>query len=283
MEKKTALLRLTMTEKYGKTRAEDYYFTAPYKIGFPETEGSGQKVILMMASAGLLKGDMAECQIMCKAHTKTELTDQSFTKVFDTGDGYAGRKTKIIVEEQAVLDYHPSPVIPFANSTFDGCTQIDLKETSVLYFSEIMAGGRIAMGEKFAFRKFENRIQINVEGRPVYLERNRLIPQKQHLEDFFYFDKFSHQGTFYYYGPQIASIDTLKEKTDRVVNQYLEAANKAKEEILYGITEVRKGVVWKILANQAQDIEEMVKKIKLSLSGAFFCDDHLVKEQENML
>jgi len=251
-----------MTEKYGRTMAEDYYFTAPYKIGLPRTEGEGQKVVIMMASAGLLKGDRAECRILCGEDTQTELTDQSYTKVFDTGDGEASRNTEITVGDRGVLDYHPCPVIPYANSTFCGHTQIDLKETSTLYFTEIMTAGRIAMGEKFTFRRFENRVQIHVEGRPVYLELNKMIPEKQQMEDFFYFDGWTHQGTFYYYSPQMASVQVLKAAADSVIRQYLDEIKMPETSIFYGITEARKGMAWKILACRAQDIEEIFTRVK---------------------
>ena len=257
-----SIFQLTMAERYGKTHAEDYYYTAPYKIGLPQTAGKGQRVVVMMASAGLLKGDQALCRIVCKDHTITEITDQSYTKVFDTGDGEAYRDIEITVGEHAVLDYAPCPVIPFKNSSFCGRIQVNLKENTTLYFSEIMTAGRIAMGEKFVFRRFENRVCINIEERPVYLELNRMIPAKQHLEDFFYFDGFTHQGTFYYYSPQIPSIQTLKEMTDHIIALYLEDNKMHGTEILYGITEARKGIVWKILSHQAQNIEDIFKEIR---------------------
>ena len=267
MDRDVSLFRLTMAERYGRTIAEDYYFTAPYKIGLPGTEGRAQKVVMMMASAGLLKGDQADCRILCRENTYTELTDQSYTKVFDTEDGMASRKTTITVGDRAVLDYHPCPVIPYANSTFCGSTRIDLKETATLYFSEIMTAGRIAMGEKFAFRRFENRVQISVEGRPVYLELNKMNPEKQQLEDFFYFDQWTHQGTFYYYCPQVESVRVLKEETDSIIHQYLDEMKMSESAFFYGITEARKGIVWKVLAYQAQDIEEIFNRMKNSLKN----------------
>ncbi len=260
-----SVFQLTMAERFGKTKAEDYYFTAPYKIGLPQTSGKGQKVVMMMASAGLLKGDHAVCRMTCKADTVTEITDQSYTKIFDTEDGKASRETVITVGDRAVLDYHPCPVIPYANSTFFGSTRIDLKATAVLYFSEIMAVGRIAMGEKFAFRQFENHVQISIEGRPVYLEFNRMIPEKQHLDDFFYFDGMTHQGTLYYYCPESMAAETLKEQTDHLIDQYIEKNKIERTDILYGVTEAKKGVVWKILSNQAQNIEDIFMSIKQSV------------------
>lgn len=255
-------LELVMAKAYGDTFIKENYYTAPLKIGTPHAEGSLKKVVIMMASAGVLKGDRFDYQIICEDFTKTELTEQSYTKIFDTQDGMAERRVSITVGEEAVLDYNPCPVIPFGGSAYKGSTEIFLRKTSVLFYSEIMAVGRIAMGERLKFRLYENKISVFVDGNPVYLEFNQYEPKKQSLNSMFFLDGYTHQGSFYCYTPQKIENGRLQEDISDVIENYKRENYIAQDEILYGISEAKEGFVLKVLGNGAQDIDEIFLAVR---------------------
>ena len=87
----TTELRLCVGIENGKSTITDRYFTSPLKLGMPVSRGDRLQIILMMASAGILKGDEFVYEICCEEGTKTRLTEQSYTKIFDTGEGGAKR------------------------------------------------------------------------------------------------------------------------------------------------------------------------------------------------
>ena len=167
----------------------------------------------------------------------------------DTGEGGAERRQNIEVLEGASLYYRPCPVIPFKGSRFDGWTQVCLAADSEFAYRDILAGGRVGMGECFLFSHYRNRVWVTVEGKPVWMDHCLLEPENMSLENLVFFDGFTHQGTFYYYGP--------KEKQEQLFNYRPE-----NKEIRYGVSGAVKGIGIRILAGCAQGIERIFEEIE---------------------
>ena len=104
------------------------------------------------------------------------ITEQSYTKIFDTGDGAAFRKQQITLNGNASLYYRPSAVIPFQNSTFDGENDIYLDENSEFAWSDIMTAGRIAMNEQFLFKHYRNRVRVFINNKLIWMDHCLLEP-----------------------------------------------------------------------------------------------------------
>lgn len=245
-------LKLQIVRKNGRSIIGDSYFTSPLKLGTPDAERDRLNVVFMMASAGILKGDEFVYDIRCGEGTKTLMTDQSYTKIFDTGPEGAKKSQYIRVERGASLYYNPCAVIPFAGSSYEGELHVELDRDSEFACTDILAAGRTGMGEKFAFRSYRNRICVEMDGIPVWMDHCFLHPAHMELESMFFFDGFTHQGTFYYYGPE--------EKQRLFLEWYQEKREKQESGMgrtAGGITEARKGICLRVLARTAQDIEEI--------------------------
>lgn len=237
-----ARLELQIEKIQGKTAVAYNCFTGPLKIGTPNANGDHLHLILMMASAGLLKDDRFRYHITCGKNTRTVLTEQSYSKIFDTGGGIAVRRTEICLKENASLCYRPSAVIPFAGSSFAGSMTIRLEKESEFLCSDILAAGRVGMGEQFAFSSYRNRICVTADGKPVWLDHCCLEPKRMDLSKMVFLDGHTHQGAFYYYGSE--------EKQKRLLD------HKAKASVMLGVTAAAAGVCVRALADTAQDIEE---------------------------
>ncbi|MFV0527454.1 MAG: urease accessory protein UreD [Lachnospiraceae bacterium] len=239
----TTELMLHIKNSDGRTVLEDCYFTSPLKIGTPNNEGERLALVLMMASAGVLKGDRFSYDIMCAAMSETTITDQSYTKIFNTGEGDASKEMKIQVQAGASLYYHPSAVIPFAGSSYKSDMQVHLAAESEFAYADILAAGRVGMGERFAFRRYHSRVCVSIEDSPVWVDNCLLEPGRMELDSLFFFNGSTHQGTFYYYGPE----DKME-----MLSQFTTEAP-----VLYGISRAAQGVCVRVLAESAQDIEEV--------------------------
>lgn len=244
----TAKLRLCVKSKKGKSVLEDSYFTSPLKLGVPVCRKDRLDIIVMMASAGVLKNDTFSYEMICEPETKTRITEQSYTKIFDTGDGKAEKKQYIRLYKNASLYNHPSAVIPFKNSTFDSEINVDLDGDSEFAWSDILSGGRIAMGEKFAFKHYRNRICVCIDGVPAWIDHCLLEPDRMGIESMCFFAGYTHQGTFYYYGNP--------EKQKRILEWNIQIQEESKIYTV-GATQARAGICVRVLANSAQDIEEL--------------------------
>lgn len=253
-------LRLTVGLKQGKSVVTDRFFTSPLKLGLPEGTGERKVIMLMMASAGVLKGDAFSYDIRCESGTKTLLTEQSYTKIFDTGDGGAKRRQHITVDRGASLYYRPCAVIPFQNSTYDGDILVELDPESEFAWADIMTAGRVGMGEKFAFRHYRNRICVEAGGMPVWMDHCLFEPQTMDVEGMLFFDGYTHQGTFYYYGAKEKQ-EQIFAWQEQILEKEAEETKEAMQGIAFGVTEASAGVCVRVLARTAQDIEELFAEL----------------------
>lgn len=248
-------LRLKLKKQNGRTVLGERYFTSPLKIGTPNSDGKCFQVMLMMASAGILKGDHFHYEITCGPNTNSIITEQSYSKIFDTGEGRATKEVCISLEENASLYYKPCAVIPFAGSSFDGSLTVNLDEKSELIYTDIFAAGRIGMGEKFAFHHYRNRCSVRIQGRLAWMDHCLYEPERMALNQMIFFDEYTHVGTFYYYGE--------KEKQEKLY-EFLASEEKQEQKgarLLCAASHALQGICIRVLGHTAQEIEEKFAKI----------------------
>ncbi len=231
---------------------KECYFTAPLKVGEPRSDNDRLHMILMMASAGILKGDEFIYDITCEKNSKLLITEQSYSKLFDMGkDGSARKRMHVKIEKDASLWYKPCAVMPFKNSCFYSFTDISIQKGGELFWTDIFTAGRVGMGEKFAFRHYESRTRVSYDGHLVWIDGSLLEPDEFDMENLFYYGNYTHQGTCFYCGNE--------EKEKRLLG--MEFDGKEYSNVYVGITQAQKGVCIRVLANQSQDIEDLYNQI----------------------
>ncbi|STQ86446.1 urease accessory protein UreD [Helicobacter muridarum] len=176
----------------GKNIIEEMFFTPPLKLISPLEDDDIAEIMLISVSAGLLKDDRQDITIHIGKESKIRLTSQSYEKIHDTQDGYASKQTRIIVEENAFLDYAPLPILPFKNASFKNTTDIYLDKNAKLHYSEILCAGRVACGEIFDFLEFSSKVCIYKDNNLVFFENMNLNPTKMDLQNPCLFDEYTH-------------------------------------------------------------------------------------------
>lgn len=249
-------LRLRFGLQGARTVVKERYCSSPLKLGLPNNRSDRFHVITMMASAGMLKGDRFCYEILCEEGTKARMTEQSYTKIFDTQDGEVARHQQITLQNHASFFYEPSAVLPFAGSRYRGSTQVQLKEDSEFLYQDILSVGRVAMGEEYAFSMYQNRVVVEVEQIPVWMDHCLLLPLDMPLKQMLFFDGYTHQGTLYYYGP---SETCLLEELQRACEKM------EKNDIWLGVTQAQRGICVRVLAMAAQEIEGFFEQIKKTI------------------
>lgn len=226
------------------------YFTSPLKLGTPRTAGGRQKIVLMMASAGVLKGDAFAYHIHCHKGADALITEQSYTKLFDMGGGSAKKTQHIALDEDASLFYCPQAAVPFAGSSFDNAIDVDVRETSRLLYTDIVTAGRVGMGERFSFRHYHSRVCVRLDGKPVWIDNCILEPGRMDMGNMVLFDGYTHMGTLYYYGKD----------SEKKEEQLVALCGEFCQNMTAGVSKPLKGVCLRVLAYSAQDIEEFFAK-----------------------
>lgn len=266
-------LSITAGRRGEKTVLEDCFFRAPFKIMKPFCpEGTeGMELMIMSVSAGILAGDSQEIQIEVKKGARLFLTTQSFEKVHKMEPGgRAFRNSRIRVENGGFLSYQPLPVIPFAGADFSGDTQILLEGPEAgLIYSEILSCGRAARGERFLYRRYQNRILVSCGDVPLYADNTIYLPRRQGMEEkkeeggLSFMDM---EETGFYEGhTHLANLILLNlNLPENFINRVREILEEAgKRGIQGGVTETGSdGFAVKILGNQAQSLSYLLEEIR---------------------
>lgn len=195
---RTSELRLSAAVRDGRTAVPRVFATMPFKVMHPlaldarelparggtsprgETAGSrAAEVMVMAVSAGIMAGDRQLIDVEAGPGSVLRVTNQAFEKIHRMEGGTeARRETDIRVAPGAYLDYAPLPQVPFAGSAFSSDTRVALADrTSSFIYSEVLSCGRVARGERFRYRRYRNRVRIDVAGRPVFIDNTDYRPR----------------------------------------------------------------------------------------------------------
>jgi len=173
---------------------------APLKVvrAFALEDGSAL-AHLHNVSGGLLGGDRLELHARMGAGASVQLTTTGATRIYrpraEAPD--AIQQNHIRVEENALLEYVPDPIIPFSAARFRQQTSIHLAPGAGLFWWEIIAPGREARGELFAYHRLELKMDIWAANRIVAAERVRLEPQLHALSSLAGMGEYRYWATFY--------------------------------------------------------------------------------------
>ncbi len=159
-------------------------------------------------------------------------------------------RTKSVWTENALLEYVPDPIIPFAGARFRQQTTIKLAPGAGLFWWEILAPGREARGELFAYDRMELKMDIWTPNRLIAAERVRLEPRTHALSSLARLGDYRYWATFYICrvgaGPKLWS--TAEERLREVA-----ASVSAPGETRWGIsTLVADGLVVRCLAREGR-------------------------------
>lgn len=168
---------------------------------FPLRDGAAL-AHLHNVSGGLLGGDQLELVVNVGPGAAAQLTSTGATRVYRSrhqSGQYADtlQVNKITVAENALLEYVPDPIIPFSGARLRQCTSIDLAAGAGLFWWDIVAPGREARGELFAYERIELRTSLQALGRWIAAERVQLEPGKCDLASPGRMGTFRYWATFY--------------------------------------------------------------------------------------
>jgi urease accessory protein len=110
----------------------------------------------------------------------------------------ARQQLEITLHAGAVLEYLPEQIIPFAQAAFQQHMTVRLGSGACVMAMEIIAPGRLARGEAFAYRDYDSSVSIEATSGQVLLrERTRLQPGWHCLNGSGLFEGYNYLGTFY--------------------------------------------------------------------------------------
>jgi len=151
----------------------------PWKV----VRAFGSLVHLNNVSGGVLAGDRLALDVDVKPGVAAQITTTGATRLYRHRAGAADseQRARFLVGDGALLEYLPDTVIPYAGSRHVQQTEIRLGRGSTLFWWEVVAPGRLAAGERFAFERLRVRSEVYAGSRPILREDYLLEPGKKQL------------------------------------------------------------------------------------------------------
>ena len=143
----------------------------------------GSLVHLNNVSGGVLAGDRLALDVEVQAGAVAQITTTGATRLYRNRSGAADseQRASFSVGDAALLEYLPDPVIPYAGSRHVQRTEIRLGRGSTLFWWEVLAPGRLAAGERFAFERLRVQTEVYAGVLPVLREDYLLEPRQKDL------------------------------------------------------------------------------------------------------
>lgn len=161
--------------------------------------GGGALAHIHNLSGGVLGGDQLAMEVEVGARAHAQLTSTGATRLYRSrAEAASALQTNTIkLREDALLEYLPDPLIPFAGSRYQQYTRVDLESGAGLFWWETVAPGRVARGEIFAYEQLLLDLRLAVLGQPVAIERLKLEPQCRALASPARLGPYTHFSSFY--------------------------------------------------------------------------------------
>jgi urease accessory protein len=194
-----ARLHLAFSAVSGGTQLHCLQQDPPWKVvrAFPNPSGESL-VHLHNVSGGVFGGDHLSLDIDLAADAQAQVTSTGSTRVYRPRDQAADAllATEIHLGKDALLEYLPDSVIPFRDARFEQRTDVYLEPGATLFWWEVIAPGRMASGELFAYQALRVSTCIWSQGRPIYIDRISLRPQQTDLSSLARFAKYRYLTSF---------------------------------------------------------------------------------------
>jgi len=149
-------------------------------------QGGAALAHLHNVSGGLLGGDQLALKVHVGARAHVQLTTTGATRIYRPRRHAlpATQTNEFTVNEGALLEYVPDAIIPYAGARFSQTTTIHLARGAGIFWWEILAPGREARGESFAYDSVEMKTNVIALNQPIASERARIEPARRSTQSF---------------------------------------------------------------------------------------------------
>jgi urease accessory protein len=217
-------------------------------------EDGAAMVHLHNVSGGLLGGDQLGLTVKVGAAACAQITTTGATRIYRPREEAAvtTQTNEVAVGENALLEYLPDPVIPFAGARFSQRTVVRLSRGAGLFWWEILAPGREARGEIFGYASVEMKTELVGMERLVAIERLRIVPENHSLASLARLGPYRTWASFY-----VCRVG-LEARTWLELEQHLRETTEgfcAWGEALWGISTLSAhGLVVRCVASRGRDV-----------------------------
>lgn len=217
-------------------------------------EDGGALAHLHNVSGGLLGGDQLALSVHAGAGSNVQITTTGATRIYRSRATATTtlQTTEIVVGENALVEYLPDAIIPYAGARFSQQTAICLENGAGFFGWEILTAGREARGEIFEYDRVGLRSDLTVTGKLVAAERIRLEPRRRKIALLARMGEFRTWATFYICRAGVNASRWLALEAEL---REIAAMSTSRAEALWGVSAlVSDGVVVRCVAQSGRDV-----------------------------
>lgn len=186
-------LYLEFENKDDTTILKDIYNSPPFLVMHTFKYGDFTKAMIMSSSPGILEGDRQEERFYAKKNSKVLLSSQSYEKVYKMSeDSFASRRVEIRGEEKSDFIFKLLPMILYKDADFREEIKVDLEKDARLIFSNSFVAGRVGRGESFEFKSYKTNLDIKLDEKLIYTEKNLIRPREQNINELGLMEGYDH-------------------------------------------------------------------------------------------
>ena len=240
-----------------------------------QLSGGAALVHLHNLSGGVLAGDKLSLDVTVGANAKAQITSTSATRIYKSRHERhpAELTARVEVRENALLEYLPDPLIPFAGAKCSQHATVHLSDGAGLFWWETLAPGRDARGEVFSYDVLQLGFELRVAGAPVVTERGSLNPASRPLTSSARLGPYRYLSTFYICRAGMAEtawLDLEKQLSDL-------ARHASSPVIIWGLTRLpAHGLIVRALSQNGREITRGLIAFWRIAKQALFGEEALV-------
>jgi len=139
--------------------------SSPLKLLTPVARGKSVWAYTSSFGGGLVAGDCTKLDVTVSGGARCFLGTQSSTKVYRNPAALpCTHSTQAEIKDDSILVFTPEPVQAFADSQYSQHQEFHLAPNASLVLLDWFSSGRVARGERWAFKHLESRNDIFVGG-----------------------------------------------------------------------------------------------------------------------
>lgn len=208
----------TICNTGGRNVLTHSFHRSPLKVAKPFTGEKGELLLYVMdTSPGLFNGDVQEIECTLEKGANLFLTNQSSCKLYPAHTtGISRQIQRFFVQDGAVLEYFPEPLVPLKGADYQGETIVNMRSGGQAILGEVITPGRAGRGELFEYIKMASQFSVYWERKltvwdSLLLEPGRWKGMTGIMEDY------THIGSLWVLSEQITQ-DHVK-----MMTEYIEA------------------------------------------------------------
>ena len=167
--------RLSFRRVGPSTVVESAFATSPLRVLTPRNHGRGAWAYTSTLGGGLVDGDAIRLRVRVGDGATAALLSQGENRVYRSPGGC---RSELVADvgEGALFTLLPDPTVCFAGASYEQTTELRLTPGAAAVAVDVLAAGRTARGERWAFRRYRGELCLRTGDRTLVRERLLLDP-----------------------------------------------------------------------------------------------------------